>query len=78
MKTVQDAIDWANRGEPPEVYITGHPKRTQKALQILAATVQEMREFLEEVKADSICLGYPDYSHIPSKLAEKATEILKR
>ena len=52
MKTVQDAIDWANRGEPPEIYISGHPKRTQKALLIFAAEVARLKEENAELDAE--------------------------
>lgn len=61
MKTVKDAINWTGREEPPEIYISGHPKRTRKALVLLVAEVQRLQSKNERMKsAISWALGEGD------------------
>ena len=45
---LEDAIEWAHRAEPAEVFIGNHPRRTQNALWVL---VEEVERLKAEIRA---------------------------
>lgn len=40
---LQQAIEWAHRAEPAEVFIASHPRKTQDALWLLVAEVERLQ-----------------------------------
>ena len=66
---LQEAIDWAHRAEPAEIFIGNHPLRTQNALWALVEEVEKLGKELQQAKdmlfaVTAVCNGSSAMEHL--------------